>query len=81
MTIKPYGPAPWSNLHCRKAFKYKMKAFKARNERPNHYVKATYSVKMIQRKDFKAYNSKLKKQLVEMSNADRNFWALIKDLS
>ena len=40
-----------------------------------------YSAKMIQKKAFKAYNSKLKKRLAEMSNADRNFWALIKDLS
>jgi len=78
---KPYSPAPWWNLHCKKAFKYKMKTFKTRVDHPDRYIKATYNAKTIQRKAFKAYNLKIKKQLAEMSNADRNFWSLIKDLS
>ena len=39
------------------------------------------NAKVIQRKAFKAYNQRIKKNLEEMNNTDRNFWILIKDLT
>ena len=64
-----------------KAFKYKIKTFKSRVDYPERYIKACVSSKLIQRRAFKEYNIKIKKQLEEMSSADRNFWSLIKDLT
>ena len=78
---KTYNPAPWWNWDCKKALKYKLKAFKTRDEFPDRYISATRNAKIIQRKAFKAYNVKLKARLDGMSTADRNFWSLIKELS
>jgi hypothetical protein len=75
--------APWWNHRdcCMKAFKHKIKAFKSRFDFPERYIKTCVSSKLIQRRAFKEYNIKIKKQLDEMSSADRNFWSLIKDLT
>ena len=58
-----------------------MKTFKSRDEFPLRYITATSRAKQIQRKAFKAYNVKIKNRLDAMSNADRNFWSLIKELT
>ena len=65
---KIYSPAPWWNWHYKQALKYKMKAFYTRTESPERYMTATLNAKVIQRKAFKAYNQRIKKNLEEMNN-------------
>ena len=64
-----------------KVFKYKIKAFESRFNFPERCIKTCVSSKPIDRRAFKEYNIKIKKQLGEMSSADRMFWSLIKDLA
>ena len=74
------GCAPWWNYHCEKAYKLKVKAFACADESPDRYLRAVQWNKSVQRKAFHKYNLRLKSKLDKMSNSDRNFWSLVKDI-
>jgi hypothetical protein len=81
VTPKTYGPAPWWNYKCQKAFKFKTKCFDTKEDDPERFIKASKLSTKVQRMAFKEYNGKIKKRLDEMSTSDKNFWSIIKELS
>jgi len=75
------GTAPWWNAACSKAFEYKQKTFPSRFEKPGKYQHALRCSRSAQRRAFRKYQLKLKKRLQTMTNSDRNFWSLAKEIA
>ena len=75
------GPAPWWNYRCQKAYDWKQQMFKERFEQPDKYIKAVHWNKKAQKKAYRKYQVKIKKKLSKMSNCDRNFWSLTKEIA
>ena len=80
MPAKP-GPTPWWDYKCQNAYEWKQKTFVDRSTRPDRYTKAVHWNKKAQKKAYRKYQAKVKKKLASMTNCDRNFWNLTKEIA
>ena len=76
-------PAPWWNQHCARTLRHKCKLFQlleAGIVSYCQYTSAARTCRKVQRKAFSRFQKRLRAKLDSMSNSDKNFWSLVKEL-